>query len=51
MTEVTHKAISLRSVLSEGKVNIFSLAKNPDIAVTHIEKFYAHCPPMSGEMA
>jgi len=38
-------------VLSEGKVNIFNLAKNSGTSVEQIERFYARNLPMSAEMA
>lgn len=36
-----HTAICMRLVLSEGKVNIFTLAKNAGTSVNQIERFYA----------
>jgi hypothetical protein len=38
-------------VLSEGKVNIFNLAKNAGTSVEQIERFYARNLQMSAEMA
>ena len=46
-----HTAICMRLVLSEGKVNIFNLAKNAGTSVEQIERFYARNLPMSAEMA
>jgi hypothetical protein len=46
-----HTAICMRLVLSEGKVNIFNLAKNAGTSVDQIERFYAHHLPLSAEMA
>jgi len=36
---------------SEGKVNIFNLAKNAGTSVDQIERFYAKYLPLSAEMA
>jgi len=36
-----HTAICMRINNSEGKVNIFNLAKNADKSVDQIERFYA----------
>ena len=36
-----HTAICMRIILSEGKVNIFNLAKNAGTSVDQIERFYA----------
>jgi hypothetical protein len=41
----------MRIILSEGKVNIFNLAKNPETWVDQIERFYARHLPLSAEMA
>jgi len=41
----------MRLVLSEGKDNIFNLAKNAGTSVEQIERFYARNLPMSAEMA
>jgi len=46
-----HNAICMRIILSEGKVNIFNLAKNPETWVGQIERFYARHLPLSAEMA
>ena len=46
-----HNAICMRIILSEGKVNIFNLAKNAGTSVEQIERFYARNLPLSPEMA
>jgi hypothetical protein len=46
-----HTAICMRIVLSEGKVNIFNLAKNAGTSVDQIERFYARHLPLSAELA
>jgi hypothetical protein len=46
-----HTAICMRIILSEGKVNIFNLAKNAGTSVDQIERFYARNLPLSREMA
>lgn len=46
-----HTAICMRLILSEGKVNIFNLAKNAGTSVDQIERFYARNLPPSAEMA
>jgi hypothetical protein len=46
-----HTAICMRLVLSEGKVNIFNLARNAGTSVDQIERFYARNLPQSAEMA
>jgi hypothetical protein len=46
-----HTAICMRIILSEGKVNIFNLAKNAGTSVEQIERFYARNLPLSAEMA
>lgn len=46
-----HTAICMRIILSEGKVNIFNLAKNAGTSVDQIERFYAKFLPLSAEMA
>lgn len=46
-----HTAICMRLILSEGKVNIFNLAKNAGTSVDQIERFYARNLPLSAEMA
>jgi hypothetical protein len=46
-----HTAICMRIILSEGKVNIFNLAKNAGTSVDQIERFYARNLPLSKEMA
>jgi uncharacterized HAD superfamily protein len=44
-------AICMRIINSEGKVNIFNLAKNAGTSVDQIERFYARFLPLSKEMA
>ncbi|MDA9020404.1 hypothetical protein N9H60_04520 [Flavimaricola sp.] len=46
-----HTAICMRIINSEGKVNIFNLAKNAGTSVDQIERFYARYLPLSKEMA
>lgn len=46
-----HTAICMRIILSEGKVNIFNLAKNAGTSVDQIERFYARNLPLSSELA
>ena len=46
-----HTAICMRIILSEGKVNIFNLAKNAGTSVEQIERFYARNLPLSAELA
>jgi hypothetical protein len=46
-----HTAICMRIILSQGKVNIFNLAKNAGTSVDQIERFYARQLPLSKEMA
>ena len=46
-----HTAICMRIIKSEGKVNIFNLAKNAGTSVDQIERFYARFLPLSKEMA
>ena len=46
-----HTAICMRLILSEGKVNIFNLAKNAGTSVDQIERFYARNLRLSAEMA
>ncbi|MDA1117901.1 MAG: hypothetical protein O2979_07810 [Proteobacteria bacterium] len=46
-----HTAICMRLVLSGGKVNIYSLAKNAGTSVEQIERFYAKNLPLSAELA
>jgi hypothetical protein len=46
-----HTAICMRIILSEGKVNIFNLAKNAGTSVDQIERFYAKRLPLSAAMA
>ena len=41
----------MRIILSEGKINIFNLAKNAGTSVEQIERFYARNLPLSKEMA
>jgi hypothetical protein len=45
-----HTAICMRIVNSQGKVNIFTLAKNAGTSVDQIERFYARHLPMSPEL-
>ena len=45
-----HTAICMRIVNSQGKVNIFTLAKNAGTSVDQIERFYARRLPMSTEL-
>ena len=51
MYSLRHTAICMRIILSEGKVNIFNLAKNAGTSVDQIERFYARNLPLSSEMA
>ena len=46
-----HTAICMRIINSEGKVNIFNLAKNAGTSVDQIERVYARFLPLSKEMA
>jgi len=46
-----HTAICMGIINSEGKVNIFNLAKNAGTSVDQIERFYARFLPLSKEMA
>lgn len=46
-----HTAICMRIIHSEGKVNIFNLAKNAGTSVEQIERFYARHLPLSAELA
>jgi hypothetical protein len=46
-----HTAICMRIILSQGKVNIFNLAKNAGTSVDQIERFYARNLPLSPELA
>jgi hypothetical protein len=46
-----HTAICMRIINSEGRVNIFNLAKNAGTSVEQIERFYARFLPLSKEMA
>jgi Phage integrase family len=46
-----HTAICMRIILSEGRVDIFNLAKNAGTSVGQIERFYARNLPLSSEMA
>jgi hypothetical protein len=41
----------MRIILSQGKVNIFNLAKNGGTSVDQIERFYARNLPLSRDMA
>ena len=45
-----HTAISMRIVLSKGKTNIYTLAKNAGTSVNQIERFYAAKLPMEAEL-
>jgi hypothetical protein len=45
-----HTALCMRIVNSQGKVNIFTLAKNAGTSVEQIERFYARHLPMSPEL-
>jgi hypothetical protein len=45
-----HTGICMRLVLSAGKVNIFTLAKNAGTSVDQIERFYAKWLPISKEL-
>jgi hypothetical protein len=51
MYSLRHTAICMRLVLSEGKVNIYNLAKNAGTSVDQIERFYARHLPQSAAMA
>ena len=51
MYSLRHTAICMRIILSEGRVNIFNLAKNAGTSVDQIERFYARNLPLSKEMA
>lgn len=42
-----HTAICMRLVISKGKVNIYTLAKNAGTSVSQIERFYAKALPIS----
>jgi len=46
-----HTAICMRIILSQGRVNIFNLAKNAGTSVEQIERFYARNLPLSPELA
>ena len=46
-----HTAICMRIINSQGKVNIFNLAKNAGTLVEQIERFYAKHLPLSKELA
>jgi hypothetical protein len=41
----------MRIILSEGQVNIFSLANNASTSVDRIERFYGRNLPLSKQMA
>ena len=41
----------MRIILSQGKVNIFNLAKNAGTSVEQIERIYARNLPLSPELA
>ena len=51
MYSLRHTAICMRIILSEGRVNIFNLAKNAGTSVGQIERFYARNLPLFREMA
>ena len=46
-----HTAICMRIILSQGRVNIFNLAKNAGTSVEQIERFCARNLPFSPELA
>lgn len=46
-----HTALCMRIINSDGKVNIFNLAKNAGTSVDQIERFYTKYLPLSKEMA
>ena len=46
-----HTAICMRIINSEGRVNIFNLAKNAGTSVDQIERFYTRFLPLSKEIA
>lgn len=46
-----HTAICMRIIKSEGRVNIFNLAKTAGTSVEQIERFYARHLPLTREMA
>ena len=46
-----HTAICMRIILSQGKENIFNLAKNAGTSVNQIERFYARNLPLSPDLA
>ena len=48
---IRHTAICMRIIKSDGKVNIYNLAKNAGTSVEQIERFYAKNLPLSAEMA
>ena len=48
---IRHTSICMRIIKSDGKVNIFNLAKNAGTSVEQIERFYAKNLPLSAEMA
>ena len=45
-----HTAICMRLINSQGKVNIYSLAKNAGTSVDQIERFYAKNLPLVGDL-
>lgn len=45
-----HTAICMRLINSQGKVNIYSLAKNAGTSVDQIERFYARHLPLTGDL-
>lgn len=49
-TASVNTAICMRIILSQGKVNIFNLAKNAGTSVNQIERFYACNLPISAEL-
>ena len=46
-----HTAICMRIILSQGKVNIFNLAKNAGTSIEQIEGSYASNLPLAPELA
>jgi hypothetical protein len=51
MYSLRHTAICMRIIISEGKVNIFHLAKKAGTSVDQIERFYVKNLPLSAELA
>lgn len=50
MYSFRHTAITMRLVKSQGKINIFTLAKNAGTSVEMIENFYAKRLPITGDL-